>query len=40
MSQVWARDRVKKRHLHAHQTVSFMYNPEGSVGVMCYNANQ
>ena len=28
MSQVWARDRVKKRYLHAHQSVSSRYNPE------------
>ena len=28
MNQVWARGRVKKRHLHAQQSVSFMYNPE------------
>jgi hypothetical protein len=27
-SQVWARDRAKKRHLHAQHTVSFIYNPE------------
>jgi hypothetical protein len=28
MSQVWARDRAKKRYLHAYHTVSFMHNPE------------
>jgi hypothetical protein len=33
MSQVWARDRVKKRHLHADQSISFIYNPEAPFGL-------
>jgi hypothetical protein len=29
------RDRVKKRYLHAHHTVFFMYNPEAKLRGLC-----